>query len=78
MVKGAENMNTDQITQVKEIIKIYYQKKKETIDDQQKKLQEIGSIGLFSDGNKENSGYDLMVDLENIHRVIFSGEYTYD
>lgn len=78
MMEGAENMNTDQITQVREIIKIYYQKKKETIDDQQKKLQEIGSIGLFSDGNKENSGYDLMVDLENIHRVIFSGEYTYE
>jgi hypothetical protein len=45
---------------------------------EQGKLQSVGSIGLFSDGNKDNSSYDLMVDLENIHRIIFAKDIAYN
>lgn len=46
--------------------------------DEQKKLQSVGSIGLFTDGNKDNSSYDLMVDLENIHSVLFAKDIPYN
>jgi hypothetical protein len=55
MIEGDLNMNTEQITKARELISAYYQAKREAIDDQQKNLQTLGSIGLFSDGDEENS-----------------------
>jgi hypothetical protein len=66
------------VTRIRDIIVQYYQTLQREVADEQKKLQEIGSIGLFTDGNKDNSSYDLMVDLENIHSILFSKDIPYN
>ncbi len=39
---------------------------------------DIGRIGLYSDGNIENSPFDLIFDIQEIDRVIFSEEIEYN
>lgn len=34
-------------------------------------------MGLFTDGSLDNSSYDLMKDLENVHAVIFAKDVPY-
>ncbi len=63
---------------IRSIIMEHYKKLQTEVNDEQKKLQSVGSIGLFSDGNRDNSSYDLMVDLENIHNVIFARDIPYN
>lgn len=75
---GADNVTTDQMTRMRGIITEHYQDLQAQVADEQQKLQSIGSIGLFTDGNKDNSSYDLMVDLENIHAVLFSKDIPYN
>ncbi|NDK19913.1 hypothetical protein GW819_03655 [Candidatus Gracilibacteria bacterium] len=73
-----DQMNTDQITKIIKIFGEFYQTIQSQVNTEQQKLQSIGSIGLFSDGDKENSSYDLMVDLEKIHKVIFASDLPYE
>ncbi len=46
--------------------------------EKSQKTYEIARIGLYSDGNIENSPFDLMRDLEEIDRIIFSEELQYE
>jgi len=39
---------------------------------------EIARVGLYSDGNIENSPFDLIFDIQEIDRVIFSEEIEYE
>lgn len=39
---------------------------------------EVARIGLYSDGNTENSPFDLITDLEEIDKIIFSEELEYN
>ncbi len=71
-------MNTEQLNTIRKIIIRHYQEIQNSVTYEQGKLQSVGSIGLFTDGNKDNSSYDLMVDLENIHRVIFAKDIAYN
>lgn len=43
-----------------------------------KEIYEIARIWIYSDGSEENSPFDLMVDLQEIDRVIFSEEIPYE
>lgn len=45
---------------------------------QTQSLGRAASMGLFTDGSLENSSFDLMKDLENVHAVIFSTNVPYD
>ena len=60
------------------IIMKHYQELLSNVTYEYSKLQSVGSIGLFNDGNRDNSSYDLMVDLENIHNVIFARDIPYN
>lgn len=71
-------LDTEQTVRIRGIIVGHYKDLQTSVTDEQRKLQSVGSIGLFTDGNKDNSNYDLMVDLENIHNVIFSKEIPYN
>lgn len=71
-------MDTELLTRIRGIIVKYYQTLQTNVADEQKKLQTMGSIGLFTDGNKDNSSYDLMVDLDNIHSVLFAHDIPYN
>lgn len=66
------------MTRMQGIIVKYYQELQSSVAYDQGKLQSVGSIGLFTDGNRDNSSYDLMVDLENIHSVIFAKDIPYN
>ncbi|OIP54948.1 hypothetical protein AUK10_00235 [Candidatus Gracilibacteria bacterium CG2_30_37_12] len=78
MVPENNGLNVEQIVRIRGIIVEHYQEIQNSVTYEQKKLQSVGSIGLFSDGNKDNSSYDLMVDLENIHRIIFAKDIAYN
>lgn len=71
-------IDTELAVRIRGIIMEYYQKIQQSVAYDQKKLQSVGSIGLFTDGNKDNSSYDLMVDLEDIHTVIFAKDIPYN
>lgn len=71
-------MDVEKAMRIRGIITEYYKKLQTEVNDEQKKLQSVGSIGLFTDGNKDNSSYDLMVDLQNIHNVIFARDIAYN
>jgi hypothetical protein len=60
-----------------EISKLYKQIK-EKIDIKTKEIQTISSIWLYTDWKLENSDYDLMYDLENIHKIIFASDIAYN
>ena len=47
-------------------------------ENKSKQIYEIAKIGLYSDGNEENSPFDLIFDLQEIDRVIFSEEIEYN
>jgi len=46
-------------------------------EEKSKQIYSISRIGLYSDGTTDNSPFDLMIDLEEIDRVIFSEEIEY-
>ncbi|MDD2565372.1 MAG: hypothetical protein PHZ26_00550 [Candidatus Gracilibacteria bacterium] len=41
-------------------------------------MSRVGIIGLFNDGDVNNSGYDLMYDMNNIHKIIFAQDTNYE
>ncbi|MFZ4461004.1 MAG: hypothetical protein ACOYN2_00155 [Patescibacteria group bacterium] len=48
------------------------------VSKEQRTLSKLGSVGLYTDGNIDNSSYDLMYDLERIHDIIFSRDIAYN
>lgn len=78
MNKDNANIDTERAVRIRGIVLEHYGDLQSQVTEEQRKLQSIGSIGLFSDGNKDNSSYDLMVDLENIHSVLFAKEIPYN
>jgi hypothetical protein len=78
MDEGTLGINTDQMVAVRKIITGIYAKVLGEVKNDQKKLQQISSIGLFSDGSRDNSSYDLMADLEDIHNVLFAHDIPYE
>lgn len=61
----------------KDIFK-YYDDVGKHIFDKENKIAKIASIWLFSDWDINNSWYDLMYDLEEINKVIFSKDIPYN
>ncbi|MDD3302539.1 MAG: hypothetical protein PHN31_03210 [Candidatus Gracilibacteria bacterium] len=49
-------------------------------EEKTKMIYSVSRIGLYSDGNEENSPFDLIKDVENINNIIFSitKEYKYE
>lgn len=45
--------------------------------EERRGMELFGSVGLFADGSIENSGYDLMYDIEQINKIIFKQAPTY-
>lgn len=71
-------MSADQMKVLAGTIGAYAGDLKSEAASQTKMLGQTASMGLFSDGSLENSSYDLMKDLENIHDVIFVKNVPYD
>lgn len=58
-------------------IKNYYNQSVEKAQTKSANIQKIANIWLYSDGIEENSPFDLLIDLENINRIIFEEELEY-
>ena len=71
-------IDTELAVRIRGILMEHYTDIRKQVDLEQKKLHSVGSIGLFTDGNEDNSSYDLMTDLENIHNVLFARDIPYD
>lgn len=70
--------NTNEIKKLLDLITLWYRTQELETSNIQSSLVKIGSSWLYNDGNLENSGYDLMYDLEQIHNVIFSNKVYYN
>ncbi len=46
--------------------------------EQSDSISEIARVWIYSDGNDQNSPFDLIVDLQNINNIIFSKEIPYE
>jgi hypothetical protein len=68
---------TDTVASVVSAMKKYSSEAKAEAGDQVEAFGRMGSIGLFADGSVENSSYDLMKDLENIHAIVFAKDIPY-
>ena len=77
-VSPGVKMSADQMTLLSKTVGAYAGELKSEAAGQTQALGKMASTGLFSDGNLDNSSYDLIKDLENIHAVIFSKNVPYD
>ena len=50
----------------------------EAAETKSQKTYEVARIGLYSDGNIENSPFDLITDMQEIDKIIFSEELEYN
>lgn len=50
---------------------------RDTAQKQAKVISEIARLGIYSDGDDDNSPFDLITDLQNINNIIFSKEIPY-
>lgn len=71
------SVRTDDVAKISAIARKYATALKAEAGDQAQTLGRMGSMGIFTDGSLDNSSYDLMKDVENIHNVIFSKDVPY-
>gem|GEM_PF-2822864 len=76
--EGKDALSVAKITAIKSKLSDVKTTFSQRAQSKSKKIYEIARIGLYSDGSEENSPFDLMVDLEDIDRVIFSEEIEYN
>ncbi len=55
-----------------------YDKVKSEISKEQSARETVASIWLYADGDKSNSDYDIIYDIERINQLIFSTEIKYN
>jgi hypothetical protein len=75
--KDGMSVNTDLLNCVQKVIKSDYSQVVLEAAQESKTLSSIGGLGLYTDGSTENSSFDLIKDLEQIHDIIFSKELPY-
>lgn len=68
---------SDEITKIAKEAAKFASALKSEAGEQTQALGRMGSMGIFADGSLDNSSYDLMKDLENIHDVIFAKDVPY-
>lgn len=78
-VAGRKNitLTTEELNRLGGCLTETYQKMQTQSKKQAHALETAGSIGIFSDGNADNSDFDIMVDIEKINAIIFSSEEQY-
>ena len=69
---------SDMVAQVSGEVSDYAGKLMEEASRQTQTLGRAASMGLYSDGSLENSSFDLMKDLDNVHAIIFSQNVPYE
>lgn len=55
-----------------------FQKIESEAKREEKTLSSLARVGLYTDGNSNNSSFDLMKDLQDVQDIIFSKDLPYD
>ncbi|MDD2870669.1 MAG: hypothetical protein PHS49_01655 [Candidatus Gracilibacteria bacterium] len=71
------DMSNENIKNYISLFKKHYSNSKNTAQSKSDKIYNISKIGLFSDGIIENSGFDLITDIEDIDKIIFASKTDY-
>ena len=66
------NITTDSFNTLKQKITNLWSTIKKEAKEEQNGIEKTGSLGIYIDGVKENSSFDLTIDLQKIHDIIFS------
>ncbi|MDP2091232.1 MAG: hypothetical protein Q8K30_06580 [Candidatus Gracilibacteria bacterium] len=75
--KNNGNISHKTLENYSNFFKQHYQESKNTALKKSNKIYNISKIGIFSDGILENSGFDLISDIEEIDKIIFSSKTDY-
>ena len=70
-------MTTDDFQALTACLSDQYGSLKAEIAKEQDAREKIASIGLYVDGDKSNSDYDIIYDIERINEIIFSTDIKY-
>ncbi|MDD2486841.1 MAG: hypothetical protein PHS92_00520 [Candidatus Gracilibacteria bacterium] len=73
-----KNLNTGKFAEITKTINEWRENKNIKVEKNISNMTELGSIGLYYDGDTGNSGYDIMYDMEQINSVIFSKDLPYN
>lgn len=65
------------VEKILNIIKQVYNDAQQTANSKIQRAQAIESIWIYSDGIEENSGFDLITDIEEIDKIIFASQSDY-
>lgn len=71
------NITTDKLNQIQSVISRIDYKYSESAENKTKQIFQISNIWIYSDWILENSWFDLISDLEEINKIIFSNEIKY-
>lgn len=66
------------LTEYQTLIANYYNKALESAQNKVWKTYEVSRIWLYSDWNEENSPFDIMLDMQDIDKIIFETETEYN
>ncbi len=70
-------MSLDQFQDLTSCLKNRYQSVENQSYKEQNNLEQLSSIGLYSDGDTSNSDYDIVADIDKINTILFSAPEKY-
>lgn len=70
-------LSTDQMSQISQCLVEKYDEIRKAGYQDQNILEEVGNIGLYMDGDTNNSDYDILSDITKINGIIFKEKYDY-
>ncbi len=76
LLKG-KAINSDQFHELVTCLAAEYKNLKTDVAKEQGARETVASLGLYADGDKSNSDYDIIYDIERINQIIFSTEIKY-
>lgn len=76
--KGKGNISTDTFSHLTKCITEEYKNTKKDAQKETDARVNISYLGLYMDGDKSNSEYDIITDIEKINWLIFSEDLKYD
>ena len=76
--KNNWSFSNDMITNYLRFFKTHYENSKKTAEKKSDKIYNLSKVWLFSDWILENSGFDLITDIEEIDKIIFASKNDYN
>lgn len=71
-------VNITTVATYQKLIKEFQEEKKDIADSKIQEITKISNIGLYADGDRNNSSFDIVSDLEDIDTIIFTQDSEYN